>query len=292
MTPLRYDAAWQLAVTAAMVFQVSAHASTTQDCATSTPSGGLVRPDATVEHRTMYTNSSRALRFPLFSSAELGYELSSDAFDEWLGARWDDVPERLRPAVVEHIFGVDLITMSTYASVKARYVLERIDPDMRSDFEDVAQDTMIELTAILPTERIRHWKALVLTRLQWQVLQDRRRRTAEKRHPGQRVDYESAVLVLEDQTTHDIDNRLADRAVLQDSLGSITQEEIAAVLRATFVIAADGSYTDVQTTKEVAKDLGISQEKVKRLRAAGVKMLRDALRTQLEPRDTDNEEGS
>ncbi len=252
-------------------------------------SGGLVRFDATEEHRIVCANSVRALRYPTSLSAEWGYELSSDPLDEWLGARWDDVPERLRPVVVEHIFGADLVTLSTYAAAKARYVLERIDPDMRSDFEDVAQDTMIELTATLPPERIRHWKALVLKHLQWQVLQDRRRRTAEKRHPGHRVDYESAVLVLEDRTARDTDDRLADRTILQNSLGSIAHVEIAAVLRATFVIAADGSYTDVRTTREVAEDLGISQEKVKRLRAAGVKLLREALRTQLDTRDNEEE---
>ncbi|MGY0500971.1 hypothetical protein ACWZHB_20995 [Nocardia sp. FBN12] len=223
---------------------------------------------------------------------ERGYLVGSEPLDHWLGAAWSEVPEQVRPAVVDHIFGVDLVTMSSYAAAKARYVLERIDPDMRSDFEDVAQDTMVELTATLPTERIRHWKALVLKKLQWQVLQDRRSRTAEKRHPGQRVDYESAVLVLEDHRCGDAENRLADRAVLHDALASITHEETAAVLRATFVIAPDGSYTDVQTTGEVARDLRFSQEKVKRLRAAGAKLLRDAVRAQLDARDRDNEETS
>ncbi|MFF2086034.1 hypothetical protein ACFVVM_19840 [Nocardia sp. NPDC058176] len=218
--------------------------------------------------------------------------MGSDPLDDWLGARWDDVPEHLRPAVVEHIFDVDLLTLSTYAAAKARYVLERIDPEMRSDFEDVAQDTLVELTATLPAERIRHWKALVLKKLQWQVLQDRRRRTADKRHPGQRVDYESTVLVLEDHAKSDADDRLADRTILRNALDSITRPEIAAVLRATFVIAADGSYADVQTTREVAEELGISQEKVKRLRAAGVKALRAALRAQLDAAAGDNEEES
>ncbi|MFC6011070.1 hypothetical protein [Nocardia lasii] len=244
------------------------------------------RPVARAAPRLAVANSPRVPRYP----AEWGYELSPDPADEWLGTRWDDIPEQLRPAVAEYIFGADLVTMSTYAAAKARYLLERIDPDRRSDFEDVAQDTMVELTTIMPTERIRHWKALVLKQLQWQVLQDRRRRTAEKRHPGRRVDYESAVLVLEDQTTRGCDSRLVDRAVLRIALDSIAHEETAAVLRATFVIASDGSYADVQTTKEVADDLGISQEKVKRLRAAGVKMLRATLRTQLDTPDTDNEE--
>lgn len=226
------------------------------------------------------------------SPVEWGYLLGSDPLDRWLGAAWSEIPEQLRPAVVDHIFGVDLVTMSSYAAAKARYVLERIDPDMRSDFEDVAQDTMAELTATLPPERIRHWKALVLKKLQWQVLQDRRSRTAEKRHPGHRVDYESAVLVLEDHYSGEIENRLADRAVLRDALASITHHETAAVLRATFVIATDGSYTDVQTTGEVARDLRFSQEKVKRLRAAGAKLLRDAVRARLDARDGDNEETS
>lgn len=222
--------------------------------------------------------------------AEWGYRVSSEPLDRWLGAGWSEVPERLRPAVVDHIFGADLVTMSSYAAAKARYVLDRLDPDMRSDFEDVAQDMMVELTATLPTERIRHWKALVLKKLQWQVLQDRRSRTAEKRHPGQRVDYESTVLVLEDHRCGDAENRLADRAILRDALASIAHAETAAVLRATFVIATDGSYSDVQTTGEVARDLRFSQEKVKRLRAAGAKLLREAVRAQLDARDRDNEE--
>lgn len=224
------------------------------------------------------------------SPAEWGYQVSSEPLDQWLGAAWSEVPERLRPAVVDHIFGADLVTMSSYAATKARYVLDRLDPDMRSDFEDVAQDTMVELTATLPTERIRHWKALVLKKLQWQVLQDRRSRTAEKRHPGHRVDYESTVLVLEDHRCADAENRLADRAILRDALDSIAHAETAAVLRATFVIATDGSYSDVQTTGEVARDLQFSQEKVKRLRAAGAKVLRAAVRAQLDARD--NEETS
>ncbi|MFD3506594.1 hypothetical protein [Nocardia sp. NPDC058666] len=215
--------------------------------------------------------------------------MSSDPLDQWLGAPWGQVPQHLRPAVVVHIFGADLVTMSSYAAAKARYVLDRLDPDMRCDFEDIAQDTMVELTATLPTEHIRHWKALVLKKLQWQVLQARRSRTAEKRHPGHRVDYESAVLVLEDPTCGDAENRLADRAILRDALASIAHEETAAVLRATFVIAPDGSYTDVQTTGEVARDLQFSQEKVKRLRAAGAKLLRAAVLAQLDGRD---EEGS
>ncbi|TCJ99420.1 hypothetical protein [Nocardia alba] len=213
--------------------------------------------------------------------------MSTEPLDEWLGAAWSEVPERLRPAVVDHIFGVDLVTMSSYAAIKARYVLDRLDPDRRGDFEDVAQDTMVELTATLPTERIRHWKALVIKRLQWQVLQDRRSRTAEKRHPGRRVDYESAVLVLEDHRSGDVEERLADRTVLLNALASITHAETAAVLRATFVIAEDGSYTDVLTTGEVAQDLRFSQQKVKRLRAAGAKLLRAAVRAQLDERDNE-----
>lgn len=224
------------------------------------------------------------------SPVEWGCRVSADPLDKWLGAAWSEVPERLRPAVAEHVFGVDLVTMSTYAASKARYILDRLDPDMRSDFEDVAQDTMVELTATLPSERIRHWKALVLKKLQWQVLQDRRSRTAEKRHPGRRVDYEPAVLVLEDHRHGDAEDRLADRAVLRDALASITHAETAAVLRATFVIAADGSYTDVQTTGEVAADLRFSQEKVKRLRASGAKLLRAAVRARLD--DQDDEETS
>jgi hypothetical protein len=219
------------------------------------------------------------------SPAERVCRMGTEPLDEWLGAAWSEVPERLRPAVVDHIFGADLVTMSSYAAIKARYLLDRLDPDMRSDFEDVAQDTMVELTATLPTERIRHWKALVLKKLQWQVLQDRRSRTAQKRHPGLRVDYEAAVLVLEDHRCGDGEDRLADRAVLRDALASITHAETAAVLRATFVIAADGSYTDVQTTGEVARDLRFSQEKVKRLRAAGAKLLREAVRARLDDRD-------
>ncbi|MFD3743019.1 hypothetical protein [Nocardia sp. NPDC058633] len=216
--------------------------------------------------------------------------MSTEPLDQWLGAAWGEVPASLRPAVVVHIFGADLATMSSYAAAKARYVLDRLDPDMRSDFEDVAQDTMVELTATLPTERIRHWKALVLKKLQWQVLQDRRSRTAEKRHPGQRVEYESAVLVLADHRCGDTETRLVDRAILRDALDSIAHAETAAVLRATFLIATDGSYSDVQTTGEVARDLRFSQEKVKRLRAAGAKLLREAVREQLDARDRDNEE--
>lgn len=228
---------------------------------------------------------SRVVACP--SSAEWGCRMSTEPLDEWLGAAWSEVPERLRPAVVDHIFGVDLVTMSSYAAIKARYVLDRLDPDRRGDFEDVAQDTMVELTATLPTERIRHWKALVIKRLQWQVLQDRRSRTAEKRHPGRRVDYESAVLVLEDHRSGDVEERLADRTVLLNALASITHAETAAVLRATFVIAEDGSYTDVLTTGEVAQDLRFSQQKVKRLRAAGAKLLRAAVRAQLDERDNE-----
>ncbi|WP_157102022.1 hypothetical protein [Nocardia caishijiensis] len=218
--------------------------------------------------------------------------MTSGTVDRWLGAAWNEIPSALRLAVVEHIFGADLVTMSAYAAAKARYVVERVDPDMRSDFEDVAQDTMVALTATLPTERIRHWKTHVLQQLQWQVLQNRRRRTADKRHPGHRVDYESTVLFVEDRTQADGADRLADRTALQGALDAIPHSEIAAVLRATFVLAPDGTYTDVQTTKEVAEDLDFSQEKVKRLRATGTKMLREALRAQLDARDPHTEEAS
>ncbi|WP_067862807.1 sigma-70 family RNA polymerase sigma factor [Nocardia shimofusensis] len=229
----------------------------------------------------------RTLRDSFPERAERGFALSSDPLDSWLGAAWDDVPERLRPAVVEHVFGVDLTTMSTYAAAKARYVLERLDPDMRSDFEDIAQDALIQLTEILPGERIRHWKSVVLKHVQWQVLRERRRRTADKRHPGHRVDYESTVLVLEDHAQGETGNRLVDRTLLLNALDSIPHEETAAVMRATFVIAADGSYADIQTTREVAHDLRFSQEKVKRLRAQGARQLRAALRAHFDVRDGD-----
>ncbi|MFI8975150.1 hypothetical protein ACIGO9_19855 [Nocardia asteroides] len=225
---------------------------------------------------------------------EWGHELSpDDPLDNWLGAKWGEVPPHLRGAVVTHIFGVDLVTMATYAAGKARHVLERVDPDMRSDFEDVAQDAMVELTATLPAERIRHWKTHVLQQLQWQALQSRRRRTAEKRHPGSRVDYDAAVLTMEDRATSEQDTRLADRSILLAALAGIEHQETAAVLRATFVLAADGSFADVQTTKEVADALDLHQAKVKRLRAAGAKLLREALVRELAAReDTDDEEAS
>ncbi|TDP32774.1 hypothetical protein DFR75_10512 [Nocardia ignorata] len=252
----------------------------------------LIRSAPTAEHRMRRANSPRTVRHSAQSPTKWGHRLTSDPLDTWLGATWSTVPAPLRLAVVEHIFGADLVTMSTYAAAKARYVVERVDPDMRSDFEDVAQDTMVALTVTLPAERIRHWKTHVLQQLQWQVLQNRRRRTAEKRHPGLRVDYESTALVVEDHTLVGGEDRLADRAVLQDALDAIPHPETAAVLRATFVLAPDGTYTDVQTTKEVAEDLNFSQEKVKRLRAAGTKMLREALRVQLDARDQDTEEAS
>lgn len=207
--------------------------------------------------------------------------VSSEPLAAWLGAAWNDVPERVRPAVVEYVFGVDLATLSTYAVSKARYVLERLDPDVRSDFEDIAQDTVLALTETLPAAPIRHWKTVVLNQVRWQALQYRRRRTAEKRHPGRRVDFETTVLMLEDAHGREASQRLVDRTLLQAALASIEHPDTAAVLRATYVIAPDGSYTDVQTTREVAQELNFSQEKVKRLRAVGTKLLREALRRQL-----------
>ncbi|MFI6172711.1 hypothetical protein ACIBCN_38450 [Nocardia sp. NPDC051052] len=217
--------------------------------------------------------------------------MESNSYDEWLGRSMAEVPEPLRYPVFEYIFGADLTTVAAYAADQARRIVARVDPDVRADYEDVAQDVLIRLTDKLPAERIRHWKTVLIQELQWRALHLRRARLVAKRYPGRRIDYDDAVVHLQDTGIADTNERLVRREMIAAALAAITHQETCAVLSATFVLADDGSYFDVRTTGEVADLLGISQEKVKRLRAAGVKILRSILRDLLDtPDETDEEE--
>ncbi|WP_331758584.1 hypothetical protein OG225_40845 (plasmid) [Nocardia sp. NBC_01377] len=187
-----------------------------------------------------------------------------------------EVPARLHAAVFEHVFGAALPVVASYAAGKARYLLERLDPDMRGDFEDIAQDVLIGLTEPLPVERIRHWRAVLVQELRWRILHQRRARLAAKRHPGHRVGWEE-VGDADTPAVADIGVAVVGRAVIVAALGAVADHQTRAVLEATFVIAADGSYCDVRTTAEAATILGVSREKVKRLRAVGTRELRQVL---------------
>ncbi|MFC9897658.1 hypothetical protein ACFVMC_28545 [Nocardia sp. NPDC127579] len=229
-----------------------------------------------------------------YDNASVEHRPAADdgSLDRWLGVEWQAVPPRLRTEVVAHIFGTDLETLSVYAATKARFLLAHVFPDGQSDFEDIAQEAIARLVSPLPTYRIDHWKSVVLKQVQWQVLEERRRRLARKRHPGTRVDFETAVQTLRAPAESDCETRCVDRSVILEALAALGHTESAAVLRATFVLALDGGHADILTTREVADQLGWSQEKVKRLRAAGIRDLRELLRRALQGDDHSTEEAS
>lgn len=202
---------------------------------------------------------------------------SRHAFDEWLGRPITEAPVESHRAVFEHIVGVDLAVAAAYAAQKAFHVLREIDADMRYSYEDIAQDVIVGLTDPLPAEPIRHWRAIIVQNVRWRVLHLRRERLAAMRHPGRRVDYDSAVAQLSDSSAVDDHDRLLAREEIAAALDAVPDPEVRAVLRATFVLPThDGGY-DIRSTAEASELLGISQSKVKRLRASGVLVLRQLL---------------
>ncbi|MFC9897659.1 hypothetical protein ACFVMC_28550 [Nocardia sp. NPDC127579] len=203
--------------------------------------------------------------------------MRGDNLDQWLGAKWKDIPVRHRADTIEYVFGADLTTISSYAASKARYLLANLDPDTRTDFEDIAQDTVADLITTLPTARVTHWRTFVLHRVDWHIRQRRRHRLTAKRHPGVRIDFDTAAPAIESVPDPDNESHWVNRDLLQAALDAIADADLAAVLRATFILASDGSYADICTTDEVAHDLGYSRSKVKRLRARGIRELREYL---------------
>ncbi|MFC9897260.1 hypothetical protein ACFVMC_26525 [Nocardia sp. NPDC127579] len=172
--------------------------------------------------------------------------MSNDRLDRWLGANWVDVPADARTAVVEHIFGTDLATLSTYAVAEVRCLLARHGIDAPFDVEDIAQDVIGDLVTSLPAGRVTHWRACVLHRVVRRI-----------RHRGH--------------------GPTIDHYLLRTALEAVEHPEIAAVLAATFVLAPDGSHVDIRTAAEVARDLGYSRSDIECLRRRGLRELRDHL---------------
>ncbi|MEV6279465.1 hypothetical protein [Nocardia sp. NPDC051832] len=207
-----------------------------------------------------------------------GFREGDQALRRWLGGPINNAPPTQRAAVFEYVLGVGLAEASAYAAQKAYYVLGDLDADMRHTYEDIAQDVILSLTEKLPVERIQHWRGLILRYVTFRVLHERRRRLAGKRHPGDRVEYDDALTHLSAISVADDDyERLVMREQLRAALEAVPDPEIRAVLQATFVILPGAEGCDVRTTAEVAKLLEMSQPKVKRLRAAGVPILRGLL---------------
>ncbi|WP_024805306.1 sigma-70 family RNA polymerase sigma factor [Nocardia sp. BMG51109] len=202
---------------------------------------------------------------------------AQDPLDQWLGRPITEVPAGLRHAVFEYAVGVGLAEATTYAAQKARFALGDADPDMRDSFEDVAQDVIVALTLPLPRQRVRHWRAVLLQRVRWRVRDLRRDRLAAKRTPGQRVDFDIAVAHLDNTAATDDRERFILREELVCALDTVPDPETRAVLKATFVIPTHEAGYDVRTIGEVAALLGMSQSKVRRLRAQGTPVLRQLL---------------
>ncbi|MFF3228147.1 RNA polymerase sigma factor [Nocardia suismassiliense] len=209
---------------------------------------------------------------------------TTESLDRWLGRSIIDVPTTLQLAVFEYIVGVGLLEATTYAAHKARYVLNELDPEMCDTYEDIAQDVIVDLTETLPHERIRHWRAVLLQLVKWRVLHLRRKRLTARRHPGRRVDYDTAVSQLDESATADDYERMILRDQLIGALAAIPHEETRAVLAATFVIPTHDMGYDVRTVAEVAQLLGMSESKVKHLRTAGVRILRRLLDPTVRPK--------
>lgn len=202
---------------------------------------------------------------------------TTTSYDEWLGRPLAEAPVELHHILFEHVLGVGLAEAAAYAELKARYALAALDPEMRGTSEDIAQDVILHLTEKLPTEPIRHWRGLLLRLVEWRIKHLRRMRLAEKRCPGRPVSYDEAVDQIMARPSHDEHDRVVVRVELRAAIDSVTDPEIRSVLDATFVIPSYSDEYDVRTTREVAQLLGMNQSKVKRLRAAGVIILRQIL---------------
>ncbi|MGN2639840.1 sigma-70 family RNA polymerase sigma factor [Nocardia takedensis] len=202
---------------------------------------------------------------------------TATSYDEWLGRPLTQAPSELHHLLFEHVLGVGLAEAAAYAELKARYAIAALDPEMSCTSEDIAQDVLLALTERLPDEPIRHWRGLILRLVEWRVKHLRRERLAQKRYPGRPVPYDDLAEQVGAYPPVDEHERVVAREELRSAIGSVADAETRDVLVATFVIPTSSDEYDVRTTGEVAELLGMSRSKVKRLRAAGVSILRRTL---------------
>ena len=195
-----------------------------------------------------------------------------DPYARWLGGPLENVPNTLREAVFEYVFGATIVDVATYSAGKAAYLLRVHDPEMSDTYDDIAQDVLTQFLAKLPTERIAYWRTYTGTRVLWQIQQQRR-----KRHPGREVELDDAVVGCADTTCADEHDWLYVHDLFVKAIETIADAEIRRVLHATYVWPTEHSDFYALTAEQVAALLNMNPSKVKRLWSKGKKILRNLL---------------
>lgn len=197
--------------------------------------------------------------------------------EKWLGRTLSDVPEPDRLAVMEYVIGAPLTEVARFLVVTARRELRTSDPAAYQTNEDLAQEVLISLfDKAIPEFRLTAWRAYLLRRTRWKIMERRATRTRQKNDERllQSLD-ELGDPGGVDDVTPDLVNSLVTRESFDDALSRIPDPVQRGVLRATFSIDEHGF--DLRTTHEVADLLGLNVSKVKRLRSSGTLALREIL---------------
>ncbi|MFI1241468.1 RNA polymerase sigma factor [Nocardia salmonicida] len=200
----------------------------------------------------------------------------------WWGHPLIDVPPDLRDRVIGDSYSMTPTEMAVYAMRVATRVLPQMWPRDAStpaipvDAEDIAQDAMFRLVSRIPLERrpSHLTRAYIVRQVRWEVAESHRKYFAANKRPDKR---QYVVEPASDDATYvdrEIDTVLL-RDALQRGLEQLNNDDVRAVLQATFVL--DEAGFDVRPTPEVAALLLKSVGEVKRLRASGVSQLRAIL---------------
>ncbi|KAF0847073.1 sigma-70 family RNA polymerase sigma factor [Nocardia caishijiensis] len=202
--------------------------------------------------------------------------------EKWLGRTLSEVPESDRLAVMEYVVGESLVEVARYLVVTARYELRKSDPSAYQTYEDLAQEVLVSLfDKGIPEFRLTAWRAYLLRRTRWKIQESRASRTRQKN--DERL-LSSLDEVGEQGNTAaagtDFVDDLVTRDRLEEALAELPDAAERAVLRATFAMDEHGF--DLRTTREVADILGVHVSKVKRLRSAGTRRLRELLQNDVD----------